>query len=86
MNTKPKREQVGQKFFATFNYKELGVEKLLEDFEKFQDEADVLCGPEGRMNLLSVWEERGLDTGNPHLHAIIILKREGRTRCPALAN
>lgn len=77
-----KREEKSAKYFITANYAEIGVEKLLEDFNKLQDEASTLCGPEGTLEMLSCWEERGLDTGNPHFHGIIVFKREHRCRCP----
>lgn len=86
MNTPSKRETLSSRFFLTINYAEAGVETLLEDFHKLQDEAEVMCGPEGKLEMLSCWEERGLDTGNPHLHGIVVFKRQYRTRCPAVAN
>lgn len=86
MNEKPRREEKGAKFFATLNYVELGEAALLEDFHKLQDNADVMTGPEGKLEVMSAWEERGLDTGNPHMHMIIVFKTAYRTRCPAVAN
>lgn len=77
-----KREQPGSKYFITANYVEAGEKALLEDFEKLQDNADVMCGPEGKLQVLSFWEERGGDTGNPHMHGIIVFKTQYRCRCP----
>lgn len=86
MNRKPARENKGSSFFLTINYQEAGIEALQADFVKISEELPDMCTSGGILEAASFWEERGLDTGNPHLHGILIFKRDHRTRCPAVAN
>lgn len=75
---RPKRENKNSSFFLTINYQEKGVDVLLQDFEKITAELPDMCTSNGVLEAASFWEERGLDTGNPHLHGIMIFKREHR--------
>lgn len=85
-NKRVEREHVGAKFFLTINYSEAGVETLHADFERIAEGLPDMCTSGGKLEAATFWEERGLETGNPHVHGILIMKREHRTRCPALAN
>ncbi|AEM05801.1 REP 1 [Rodent stool-associated circular genome virus] len=81
-----KQENKGSKFFLTINYVEAGIETLKSDFQKIRDYMDVACTPNGAIEAVQFWEERGHETGNPHMHGIIMFKRSHRCRCPTVAN
>lgn len=72
--------------FLTGNYVEEGVDALGEDLLLFEEKIGAEVGPEGMLDAACIWEERGLETGNPHYHAILIFKRQYRSRLSQIAD
>lgn len=81
-----KQENKGTKFFLTLNYVQVGIELLHEDCRRIREGVELMAGPDGCLHAAMFWEERGLTTGNPHLHGILVYKSDFRTRCAAVAN
>lgn len=75
-NSKP-RDCVLQNFFVTCNYVnvENGAEKIKQHIKKLSEINDG-----NKIQAIMCWEERGLQTGNPHWHGIFIMRRCARMR------
>lgn len=89
MNRRPEELNPGTRwanFFFTANYVETGIDALIQDFGSMKQWLPAVCSAEGDLRAACIWEERGHETGNPHLHGVLIFKTSSRKRPPQVAN